>query len=907
MSKVAPVTKSTDWHAISAAEALARLQADEHGLAPAETERRRTEYGVNRLPARQGRGRLARLAGQFSNLLIQILLVAAIITAVLGHTIDTAVILVVVLVNTVFGYVQEGRAERALNAIQGLLSPQARVLRVGRRESVAAEALVPGDIVLVEAGDRVPADLRLLRAHGLQIDEAALTGESLPAEKTTAPAAADAALGDRAGMAYSGTLVTAGQGSGVVVATGQDTEIGRISRLLAEVEALTTPLLRQMARFTRWLSVAIIGVGLATFLFGWLLRGLAPGEVFMMVVGLSVAAIPEGLPAILTVTLAIGVQRMVGRHAIIRRLPAVETLGAVSTICSDKTGTLTRNEMTVRSVITGAGDYAVDGSGYAPHGGFTQDDRDVDPENEPLLCDLLHAALLCNDAGLREHEGLWQAVGDPMEAALVAAAGKAGLDPHHEAEAQPRLDVIPFDARYRYMATLHHDHAGRHYVIVKGAPEQLLDMCVQQLEADGTAAPLRAADWQRRVQELAARGQRVLALARRNVPSEQQELHQDEVANGLVLVGLLGLIDPPRDEVIAAVRECHAAGIGVKMITGDHAETARAIARQIGLEHCDEILTGHDIDALDAAGLAAAVTRVDVFARTSPAHKLRLVTALQADGNVVAMTGDGVNDAPALKRADIGIAMGGKGTEAAKEAAEMVLTDDNFASIVAAVREGRTVYDNLKKAISFLLPVNGGESLSLIIAILFGLTLPIAPLQILWVNMVSSVALALVLAFEPAEPGIMRRPPRASGEALLSGFLLWRIVLVSALFSIGIYSLFSWAIVIGLDVEVARTLAVNALVAMEVWYLFSVRYLSSPSFTYEGVQGTRPVLISLALVIGLQLLFIYAPFMNALFGSRPLPLLSLAWVVAAGLAVFVLLEAEKWLMRHWMPVTKIKH
>ncbi|MCS3903278.1 magnesium-transporting ATPase (P-type) [Methylohalomonas lacus] len=882
------------WHTLDADTALARLGGAANGLEPAAIDQRRAEYGPNSLPQQQGRGRLQRFAAQFNNLLIQILVAAAIITALLGHYIDMSVILAVVLVNAVFGYIQEGRAEQALNAIRAMLSPRARVIRAGRRQEVAAEALVPGDIVLLEAGDRVPADVRLLQAHNVQIDESVLTGESVPAEKSTAAVEADAALGDRAGMAFSGTLVTTGQARGLVVATGANTEIGHISSLLQRVDTQTTPLLRQMGTFTRWLSLAILVVGLATFLFGWLLRDLNPNDVFMMVVGLSVAAIPEGLPAILTVTLAIGVQRMAGRQAIIRRLPAVETLGAVSTICSDKTGTLTRNEMTVSSVITGAGRYDISGSGYDPQGTFSKAEQTVEPVGEPVLIELLRGALYCNDAELHEADGVWQAVGDPMEAALVVAARKAGLE-----DATARHGLIPFDAAHRYMATLHKDDDDAHYVVVKGAPEQVLAMCNRQLTADGSE-PL-AADWQERIHELAAQGQRVLALARKPVDPPPPELAHEHVADDLILVGLLGLIDPPREEAITAVGECHSAGVRVKMITGDHAETARAIGAQIGLANSDEVLTGADIDKLDEDELAGVVERVDIFARTNPTHKLRLVTALQRDGAVVAMTGDGVNDAPALKRADIGIAMGGKGTEAAKEAAEMVLADDNFASIVAAVREGRTVYDNLKKAIGFLLPVNGGESLSLIIAILFGLTLPIAPLQILWVNMVSSVALALVLAFEPAEPDIMQRPPRASGEALLSRFLVWRIVLVSTLFSIGIYSLFGGAIAVGLDVEVARTLAVNALVAMEVWYLFSVRYLSSPSFTYEGVQGTRPVLISLALVIGLQLLFIYAPFMNALFDSRPLPLLSLAWVVAAGLVLFLVLEIEKWLLRLWFP------
>ncbi|MEX0951846.1 MAG: HAD-IC family P-type ATPase, partial [Gammaproteobacteria bacterium] len=711
--------KPADWHALDAGQVLQDLESGKDGLSPEQAAARLVEIGPNRLPEAPRRGVLARFAAQFNNLLIQILIAAAVITALMGHYLDMAVILAVVLVNTLFSFIQEGRAEQALDAIRNLLSLRAQVFRGGQRLTVVAEDLVPGDVVLIEAGDRVPADLRLLRASSLQIEEAALTGESVPVSKTTAPAASDAALGDRNGMAFSSTLVTAGQGLGVVVATGARTEIGRISQLLEDVETQQTPLLRQIAVFTRWLSLAILVVGAATFLFGWLLRDLDPNDVFMMVVGLSVAAIPEGLPAILTVTLAIGVQRMARRHAIIRKLPAVETLGAVSTICSDKTGTLTRNEMSLQSVVTMADRYDISGTGYVPDGQFSDGDgQTINPADVPELMDVMRCVLLCNDAELHQKGDDWQIAGDPMEAALLVAARKAGLDPADETAAWPRQAVIPFDAAHRYMATSHQTPEGDTRLVVKGAPEQILAMCNSVQTPDGSAE-LDVNYWEQRIHALAAQGQRVLALAHKPLAnSGQKELSHDDVAGDLMLLGLLGLIDPPRDEAIAAVRECHDAGIAVKMITGDHAETARAIGAQIGLKNSAEVLTGADLDQMDDDALAARVTEVDIFARTNPTHKLRLVTALQRDGDVVAMTGDGVNDAPALKRADVGIAMGHKGTEAAKEAAEMVLTDDNFVSIAAAVREGRTVYDNLKKAIIFLLPVNGGESLSLIIAIL---------------------------------------------------------------------------------------------------------------------------------------------------------------------------------------------
>jgi magnesium-transporting ATPase (P-type) len=770
------------------------------------------------------------------------------------------------------------------------------VLRDGRRLSVPAEELVPGDLVILEPGDKVPADVRLTRVKGLQTQEAALTGESLPIDKGVEPVAPDAPLGDRACMAYAGTLVTAGQGAGLVVATGPRTELGRISGMLAEVEQLTTPLLRQMTEFARYLTVAVLGFAALIFGFGVLARDFALAEMFMAVVALAVAAIPEGLPTILTITLAIGVQRMAARNAIIRRLPAVETLGSVSIICSDKTGTLTRNEMTVRALATTGRRFEVGGVGYAPHGGFSVDGDEVLAEDHPLLLEMARAAVLCNDAALRETGGQWRVEGDPMEGALLVAGIKAGLDPAFESRAYPRTDVIPFDAQHRFMATLHHTHTGAGFIYVKGAPERVLEMCRHQRGDDGDA-PLDLRYWHERIDEMARQGQPVLAVAVRSVGADHRELRFDDVGRDLTLLGLFGLIDPPREEAIAAVRECRSAGIRVKMITGDHAGTAAAIAQQLRLANDRDGLTGQDLDRLDDGELAARAAEVDVFARTSPEHKLRLVQALQAYGHVVAMTGDGVNDAPALKRADVGIAMGQNGTEAAKEAAEMVLADDNFASIARAVREGRTVYDNLKKAIIFLLPINGGESLGIVAAILLGLTLPITPLQILWVNMVSSVGLAMALAFEATEADVMARPPRPAREPILSRFLVWRIGFVSLLFVAGIFGIFAWSQLNGATIEEARTYAVNTLVVMEIFYLFSVRYLHAPSLTFEGVLGTRPVLIAITVVTVLQLIFTYAPFMRAFFDTRPVEFLHGAGIIAIGVALFAILEVEKLVLR----------
>jgi magnesium-transporting ATPase (P-type) len=882
-------------HSLSVGQLYRDLSSGTRGLTREEARRRLARDGPNRLPVVRGPGRLRHFLAQFDNVLIYILLAAAAVTAALGHWVDSGVILGVVVINAVLGYLQEGKAERALDAIRDMLSPQATAVRDGQRLAVPAEDLVPGDLVFLQSGDRVPADLRLVHAKGLQVQEAALTGESQPVEKGTDPVPIEAPLGDRTSMAYSGTLVTHGQGSGIVVATGATTEIGRISGLLAQVEALTTPLLRQMARFARWLTGAILVLAALTLAFGNLVQGYGLGEMFLAAVALAVAAIPEGLPAILTITLAIGVERMARRNAIIRRLPAVETLGSVTVICSDKTGTLTKNEMTVQAVAIAEHLFEVSGVGYDPHGAFSFPGRveAIEIEHHPPLAAMLRAALLCNEATLRRAEdGRWVVDGDPTEGALLTAGLKAGLDPAFERAAYPRTDTIPFESEHRFMASLHHDHAGRGLIYLKGAPERALGMCARERTAGGERS-LDLVRWQRRIEELAARGQRVLAVATKAAAADHRELRFADVEGDLTLLGLFGLIDPPREEAIAAIAACRSAGIRIKMITGDHGITARAIAAQLGLVNDRDAITGPELDALAEHELRRLAPEVDVFARASPENKLRLVQALQADGAIVAMTGDGVNDAPALKRADVGVAMGQKGTEAAKEAAEMVLADDNFASIAHAVEEGRTVYDNLKKSILFILPTNGGQALTIIAAVMLGAALPITPVQILWVNMVTAISLAVALAFERAEPDIMRRLPREPGEPLLSRFLAWRIGFVSLLFLTGIFGLFLWGRSRGMNLEEARTLAVNALVAMQVFYLFNVRYLGLPSLTFEGVVGTRAVLIAVGAVTALQFLFTYAPFTQALFDSRALTIPQGLLAVAAAIAAFAIVEIEK--------------
>jgi len=886
------------WHSLPVQDVLRALVANHAGLSLDEAARRLEQYGANRLPAVRMDGLLLRFARQFHNVLIYVLLGSALIVASLGHWVDCSVIVGVVLINAIVGVIQEGKAERALDAIRNMLSLNATVLRDGRRCEIPAEQLVVGDIVLLSSGDKVPADLRLIEVRQLRIEEAALTGESEPVEKNIEALSAQALIGDRTCMAYSGTLVVYGQARGVVTATGAATEIGRISSMIASVDTLETPLLRQMGGFGKQLTVIILLLSAITFCFGIWVRGYSWPEMFLAAVGIAVAAIPEGLPAIMTIILAIGVQRMARRNAIIRRLPAVETLGSVTVICSDKTGTLTRNEMTVQRILTAEQMFEVSGSGYSPHGGFAIAGREVFVEDFPELVELGRAALLCNDAELHPHPiHTWHIEGDPTEGALLTLAAKTGLDIAFEREALRRTDLIPFESQHRFMATLHHDIEGHGFIFLKGAPERVLEMC-QSERANGDDRPLHLAYWQHAMQVAAQQGLRLLAVAMRPTVREQWDLELTDVQNGFSLLGVFGIGDPPRDEALLAVARCRSAGIAVKMITGDHLETACAIGARFGLSP-DNALNGAEIEQMDAAALRIAVTKADIFARASPEHKLALVKALQANGEVVAMTGDGVNDAPALKRADVGVAMGKKGTEAAREAAEMVLADDNFASIDAAVEEGRTVYDNLKKSILFVLPTNGGEAMVIVAAILLDLTLPITPVQILWVNMVTAVTLSLALAFEAPEAGVMQRPPRAANEQLLNRFLLWRVLLVSCLMVMGGLGFFLWEQARGASTEEARTVAVNAIVMGEIFYLFNCRFLLAPSYRPRGFSESRPVLISIAAVVALQVLFTYAPLLQRLFGTTAID--AVAWwrILLFGALLFVAVEIEKTVFRRW--------
>jgi magnesium-transporting ATPase (P-type) len=889
----------SDWHERPLADALDHYSVDPaSGLTSAEAQRRLAQYGPNRPPEQPGRSAWSRLLDQLVAPLVLVLIAAGTITAFLGEWVDAGVILGVVIVNAAVGFLQEGKAAAALAALARSVATEVTVLRDGQRRRMDAVHLVPGDIVHLAAGDKVPADLRLLRGKELRTVEAALTGESLPIDKHHQPLPADTPLAERRNMAYAGTTVASGQGAGLVIATGAATETGRISDLIASAPELATPLTRKMAAFAMLLLWAILALAGLTFAIG-IARGEAAFDMFMAAVALAVGAIPEGLPAAITITLAIGVGRMAKRRAIVRQLPAVEALGSTTVICSDKTGTLTENAMTVRALWVAGTHYELTGHGYAPDGELRMNGEKVgaDGTASAPVREALLAGLLCNDAGLRHEKGEWLISGDPTEAALVVAAKKTGLDDNTVAALFPRIDELPFDSARQTMATLHAVE-GERMIYAKGAVEKLLPACAD-LDAAGRAAAEAAA------LDLARQGMRVLALARR--PASADFLQAEDIESGLGFLGLVGMIDPPRPRAISAVKACHAAGIRVKMITGDHAGTALAIARQLNIVQGEDgsgrALTGRELAALDDAALARAVREVDVFARVEPEQKLRLVRALQANGaggtsgEIVAMTGDGVNDAPALKSADIGIAMGLGGTEVAKEAAAMVLTDDNFATIEAAVEEGRGIFDNLVKFITWTLPTNFGEGLVILAAIVAGVTLPITPLQILWINMTTAVLLGLTLAFEPVEGNVMRRPPRPPAAPILDGPLLSRIVLVGILMLAGSFGLFLLALERGAPIEEARSIAVNVFVMIEIVYLFNCRSLTRPAYAVAPFSNPW-VWAGAGAMLVLQAMFTYLPVFQKLFGTAAIGWRSWVEIIAVALVSMLIVDWEKALRKN---------
>lgn len=892
-----PVKPSRKWHCASIDQALAWQATTTDGLSTAEAQVRIERYGPNRLQQAQGRPWYRRLLDQLNNILILILLVAAIASFLLGHVIDAAAIVGVVAVIALIGFIQEGKAEQALDSIRNMLSPQANVIRDGKRTTIPAEALVPGDIVLVESGDRIPADVRLIEARRFRTDEAALTGESVPVEKQSHPVGADVDLAERSSMAFASTIVVQGNARGLVVETGRYTEIGKISELLRGVEKIKTPLLQQLDRAGRVLAIFILGAAAITALLGTLLHDQPAADMFMAAVGLAVAAIPEGLPAIVTIGLALGVQSMAKRNAIIRRLPAVETLGSISTIFSDKTGTLTRNEMTAQAIWLGDEQFLIEGIGFSPEGSFyrvsasgEQETESVDMNRSYSLSDFLRAGVLCNDTELHQQAGQYQIYGDPTEGALVVAGEKAGIKTSEVRQQFPRVDAIPFESDFKYMATLHAGADGQR-VIVKGAPDRLIEMCDSVATKQGTV-DIDRNEWENRIHELSSRGLRVLAIADKPAAAID-ELDHHHIEGGLRLLGIIGLLDPPREEAIEAVKRCQQAGIRPVMITGDHASTALAIAKQLGFAQTHKALTGREIEAMSDTALEDIILEIDVFARASPEHKLRLVKAMQARGGVCSMTGDGVNDGPALKRADVGVAMGVQGTEAAKDASEMVLADDNFATIVSAIEEGRKVYDNIRKTITFILPTNGAQGLAIMLAVLSGSVLPVTPLQALWVNMVVAITLGLALAFETGEKDLMARQPRDPKAALLDLFLLWRVIFVSVLLLVGVFGMFSWILNQGGSEALARAGAVNMLVTGSAAYLINSRFLINSTLSFAGIFGSRPVWIAIMMVMLLQMAFTYLPFMQLIFGSEGLSITHwLAIILSSGM-IYLLIEAEK--------------
>ncbi|HMF23005.1 MAG TPA: HAD-IC family P-type ATPase [Pseudolabrys sp.] len=884
------------WHAMPSDEVAKQLATSwEKGLDADEASTRLQKYGPNRLPEGKKRGPFMRFVSQFNNILVFVLLGAGFIKLMLNLWVDASIIFSVVVLNAVLGFVQEGKAEKALDSIRNMLSAEARTTRDGETRMISAEDLVPGDIVLLESGDKVPADLRLVDAKNLRTEEAALTGESVPAEKSTDAVSASATVGDRESMVFSGTMVISGRATGIVVATGGETELGRINQLLAGVSALETPLLRQIKKFGYAITAVVAIVGVLVFAYGKWVRGIEFVELFQAVVGIAVSMIPEGLPALITITLAIGVQRMAQRSAIIRRLPAVETLGSVSRICSDKTGTLTLMEMMVVSAVTAESTYQITGNGYEPEGDIKKDGKPA--QKDPVLALMGRVSMLCNDAELFQQDGIWKVEGDPTEGALYPFAAKLGMDREAERSVLPRIDAIPFESEHKFMATLHKSSEGKDALLVKGAPEVVLQHCDRQQASAGSTTPLDRARFLEASDRLAAQGERVLAMAWLENPGVAKGLGPADLPKTLVLIGLIGLLDPPRKEAIEAVKECHSGGVRVTMITGDHKITAAAIAKMLGIGDGKTAITGSEIEEMSPATLQGKVHDIDVFARASPEHKLRLVKAIQANKQIVAMTGDGVNDAPALKMADIGVAMGIKGTEVTKEAAEMILADDNFASITAAVKEGRTVYNNIEKAILFMLPTNVAQALVIAVAIFLGFTMPITAPQVLWVNMVTSVALGLVISFEPHELDVMSRPPRATDRPILTGFGIWRVIFVGlALLAFTLLAFF-WMKSHHASDALARTVAVNAITIGQVFYLLNSRYLLDSSLSLKAHFGNKYLPLGIGAVVILQLLFTYASPLQRLFDNEAIPLWVWPWLFAGGLVFFIIVEIEKLIIR----------
>jgi cation-transporting ATPase F len=888
------------WHAETVENVADGLITDAKiGLTTKDAADRQQRYGLNNITEHKGTGPFKRFLIQFHQPLVYILLAAVAVTLALGEYVDSAVIFMVVLLNAIIGFVQESKALQAINALSKSVKTTTIVIRDGNKISVLADQLVPGDLVVLKPGDKVSADMRLIKIKDLKIDESALTGESLPVEKDIVTLPKSSLLGDRRNMAYSSTLVTYGTGLGLVTETGDTTEIGKISMLITTTQTLDTPLTKRIAHFSHILLYAILILATLTIFIGWL-RGQPLIDSFMAAVALAVGAIPEGLPAAVTIMLAIGVSRMAKRHAVIRNLPAVETLGSTTVICSDKTGTLTKNEMTVRELWSAGLHLTTTGSGYDPEGEFLIQQKTTNIREMPSVFETLKAGSLCNDSNLHAPNSLnddstqWSITGDPTEAALIAAAIKAGID--QESISSERLDTIPFQSEYQYMATLNVTNDQR-IIFLKGSLESVLPRCVSMLDESGKPQKMEASLIEREAVKMAARGLRVLAFARKSVATDIDTIGHSHVEGNLEFLGLQAMIDPPRPEATKAVAACHRAGIDVKMITGDHALTAGNIAQQLGIVGADSAslsVTGTQLATMTPSEFDAAALKYKVFARVSPENKLQLVKALQSQGHVVAMTGDGVNDAPALRRADIGVAMAMSGTEVAREAADMMLIDDNFATVRDAIEEGRGVFDNLKKFIVWTLPTNGGEGLVIFLAVLLGLSLPLLPIHILWVNMTTAIFLGLMLAFEPREQGIMERPPNKPDTPIIDAPLVGRIILVSTLLCITSFGLYEFELSLGASQAEARTVAVAMFVVGEAFYLLNCRSLQR-SFFSVGFNSNPWIWVGIATMMFLQLLFTYLPIMNSWFSSAPISADAWLRVFVGGVLIFVLVGIEK----HW--------
>lgn len=889
------VAASNHWYRKDVQQTMAELHTSADGLAPEEAKARLLRLGANALPAKASDPAWLRFARHFHDVLIYILLAAALATALMGHWTDTAVILMVAVINASIGFFQENKAEKSLAALRGMLSSSAHVVRNGQKQEIDASELVPGDVVILRPGDKIPADVRLFDVHHLQVEESMLTGESLTVAKHADALDHEAQLADRTNLGFSGTNVSAGNAKGVVVETGAATELGKINRMIATVDETETPLLRQIAQLGKRIFQLIVGMMLALFAIGFFWHDYPFGELLLSLISLAVASVPEGLPAIVSIILSLGVQRMARNKAIIRKLPTVETLGALNVICSDKTGTLTMNEMTVKSVLTADSLFAVEGQSYEPKGRITLAGATeaLDWNRHANLEALVRAMDTCNDSSLqRDEDGRWSVVGGPTEGALKVLARKAEL-PAVEVR---RMGKIPFDSAYKYMAR-RCDVGGDSLIYLKGAPDVLLRACDRQLGATGIE-PLDRGYWEREMSHIASQGLRMLAAAYKPVPGAGGDIDHADVQQGMVFLGVAGLMDPPRPEAIEAIAMCRQAGIQVKMITGDHPDTAMAIAGMLGMGSDLRAMTGQELEATDDAALKSVAMQYSVFARTSPEHKLRLVRALQANDQVVAMTGDGVNDAPALKQADVGIAMGIKGTEVTKEAADMVLTDDNFSTIANAVREGRRVYDNLKKTVYFILPTNLAQGLIIVMAILAGAVIPLSPLQILWMNMATSTTLSFALAFEPGEAGMMRRRPREARESILNGFAVWRVFFVGGLLAAAAFLVEAWMVSAGQDTDHIRTMVLHTLVTAQWAYLFNCRLQDQFSLNAALLRNGALLTVTLALVL-LQCLVLYVPFMQTAFHTVPLSFGN--WLVALGIGVvvFFAVELEKLVIRRW--------